>query len=188
VNLSINNQSGFVLISVLLLIMVVSILGLTALKDSRYSVLVAANDQFYTSAIHLADSVPAKFIVDYNNKILKDSSINEDDLNSSNRNQLICFRNNQIRKRSLSSSELAKQDINIEDLECLDNKTDEQQPKSKTVIIDQGCRLRCNGFSIGIGVNTKKLACRYYKIQSKATVSNIKAVTELWVSVLEPCT
>jgi len=180
-------ENGFVLITVLLIISIVSILGLTALRDSKLAMQMAANAQFYSTALNLADSLSSKYIVDYNLNVSNNFEQEKTTQTLAGLSELICFYNNQLSNRKITNDVSLVTTLSLDDVQCPESKTldDDNFPRAKALVLDQGCLNICDGFSTTVGMNTP--SCRLIKITSQAEVSKLKAVTEQWVSVIDDC-
>ncbi len=190
-------QAGVVLLAALIFLLILSLVGLTALQNSRLSRQMTANAQLSSMSLNAAESSISRYIAEYNyftgsldNLSTQPNSVDSIvsqyiPMNNNNINYEYCY----APLRTVRSMLLEVSDENLQqgedNCEPFNVVGDNGVLNAKTAITYQGCPGNCAGFSMGVG--TGKISCHYIKLQSEGRIERTSGKIEQWVSIKGPC-
>ncbi len=193
-----NRQTGAALFTALIFLLILTLIGVTALKDSGLSERMSANAQISQMAFNAAESAMDRYIAEYNYNINAPASTEaEIDRRTAYTANFIPLDTNSYVEYCLDDTgsvlssitdESGNQIINTSvDCEAADSEVylDSVATVAKNRVNYEGCPGSCPKYSLGLG--KQKVSCHILSMQAEGKVDQTTAVIDQWVSLQGPC-
>jgi Tfp pilus assembly protein PilX len=193
-------QSGAALFTALIFLMILTLLGVTALRNSGLSEKMSANAQISKMAYNAAESAMDRYIAEYNYNVAALTTSSETDVGLK-----IAYLSTYLPTQTATSffeycldnatSVKTNYPLNTIVTSCgavtLDPSLDPNDSAAAgavsawTSVTYQGCPGSCPRYSLGLG--KQKVSCHVLKMEAQGRVDQTTAYIDQWVSLQGPC-
>lgn len=193
-------QSGATLFTALIFLLILTLIGVTALRESGISERMATNSQISKMAYNAAESAMDTYIAEYNYQV-STVATTETEVNTKT-----AYLAKYVPTQSVdgwiefcvdSSTSVIEQITGTADgsgtatpevaADCTSTTIDGTQSavRSKNRVNYNGCPGTCPKYSLGLG--KQKISCHILEMESEGQVENATVAIDQWVSLQGPC-
>jgi len=208
----VRKQTGAALFTALIFLLVLTLIGVTALKDSGLSERMSANAQISQMAFNAAESAMDQYIAEYNSNVnaVATTETEVDDkvlrlsayLPTQTADDSLEYCINNQSKENANNSILAQLVVDITadplvqkpatagplSIDCGNTTIDgsvQAAVSARNRVSYQGCPGSCPRYSLGLG--KQKVSCHVFLMEAEGKVDQTTAVIDQWVSLQGPC-
>lgn len=191
-----HNQSGAALFTALIFLLILTLIGTTALRDSGLSERMSTNAQISQMAFNAAESAMDRYIAEYNYNVnavaVSETEVSDKvthlgkylPLQTSDGWLEYCLDNNSSvlsRFTDNSGEMIFKTPVTCST--ALDGAQNAVTAKNR--VSYQGCPGSCPRYSLGLG--KQKVSCHVLLLEAEGTVDQTTANIDQWVTLQGPC-
>lgn len=193
-----NKQTGAALFTALIFLLILTLIGVTALKDSGLSERMSANAQISQMAFNAAESAMDRYIAEYNYNINAPASTEaEIDTRTAYTANFIPLDANSFVEYCLDNTSSVLSKITDSGGDQIINTAVDCEADGAEVYLDsvatvaknrvnyEGCPGSCPKYSLGLG--KQKVSCHILRMQAEGKVDQSTAMIDQWVSLQGPC-